>query len=63
MEINLLKQSYKNQLVKAGVDSYRAEQAVKNLTKEELQLIREIWSDWAAVLTESEIIAIIKEKS
>ena len=54
MEIEKLKQSYKNQLVRAGVDSHKAEQTVKNLTREELQLIGEIWSDWAVTLTENE---------
>jgi len=55
METEKLKQSYKNQLVRAGVDSHKAEQAVKNLTREELQLIREIWSEWAVVLTENHL--------
>ncbi len=55
METEKLKQSYKKQLIRAGVDSYKAEQAVKNLTREELQLIREIWSEWAVTLKENEI--------
>ncbi|MBV9388016.1 MAG: hypothetical protein JOZ78_16455 [Chroococcidiopsidaceae cyanobacterium CP_BM_ER_R8_30] len=54
METQKLKQSYKNQLIKAGIDSYKAEQVVKNLTREDLQLIREIWLEWALTLTENE---------
>ncbi len=54
METEKLKQSYKMQLLRAGVNSHKAEQAIKNLTKEELQLIREIWSEWAVTLTENE---------
>ncbi len=54
MEIEKLKQSYKNQLLKAGVDAHRAEQAIKNMTREELQLIREIWSEWTVVLPQTE---------
>lgn len=49
MEINLLKQSYKNQLVRAGVDHHKAEQAIEDMTSEELQLIQEVWSDWVLV--------------
>lgn len=58
MEVEDLKQSYKNQLIKAGVDLYRAEQAINNIKDEELQLIREFWSDWSVVFsqTENEIV-------
>lgn len=58
MEVEELKQSYKNQLIKAGVDFQRAEQAINNIKDEELQLIREFWSDWTVVFsqTENEII-------
>lgn len=55
MEIEKLKQSYKNQLVKAGVDLCRAEQVVRNVTLEELQLILEIWPEWALVLEKNEL--------
>lgn len=55
MEIEKLKQSYKNQLVKAGVDLRRAEQVVRNVTLEELQLILEIWPEWALVLEKNEL--------
>ncbi len=49
-----LKQSYKNQLIKAGVDLHKAERVAINLTREELQLIHEIWPEWAAVLARTE---------
>ncbi len=55
METEKLRQSYKKQLIRAGVDSHKAEQAIKNLTREELQLIRDIWSEWAVTLKENEI--------
>lgn len=51
MKIEKLKQSYQEQLVKAGVEAYRAEQAAKVLTIEQLQLIGEIWPKWASNLT------------
>lgn len=54
METQKLKQSYKNLLVRAGVDSQRAEYVVKNMTKEELQLIYDTWPEWAVVLPRSE---------
>lgn len=49
MKTEKLEQSYKDQLVKAGVDFHRAEQAAKILSREELKLIGEIWPEWAAV--------------
>ena len=45
-----LEQSYKDQLVKVGVDFQRAEQASKVLTSEQLLLVSEIWPEWATVL-------------
>ncbi|MBV9385097.1 MAG: hypothetical protein JOZ78_01580 [Chroococcidiopsidaceae cyanobacterium CP_BM_ER_R8_30] len=54
MEIERLKQSYKNQLVKAGVDIRRAEQVVRTVTQEELQLILEILPERALVLEKKE---------
>lgn len=54
MEIEKLKQSYKKQLLQAGVDAHIAEQAIQNMTREELQLIREIWSEWTLVLPQIE---------
>jgi hypothetical protein len=52
MEFNLIKQSYQDQLIKAGVSPQRAEEAASVLNHEELQLISEIWSDWAAVFSQ-----------
>lgn len=54
MEINLIKQSYKNQLVRAGVDHHKAEKAVEDMTSEDLQLIQEVWSDWVLVSHQTE---------
>jgi hypothetical protein len=42
-----VKQAYKNQLIKAGVCSHRAAQVAENLSAGELQIITEIWSQWA----------------
>ncbi|HEY9846958.1 MAG TPA: hypothetical protein V6D03_12280 [Candidatus Caenarcaniphilales bacterium] len=54
MKTEKLQQSYKEQLVVAGVDPQRAEQAAKVVTWEQLQLIREIWPDWAAAFLQLE---------
>ncbi len=54
METQKLKQSYKNLLLKAGVDFRKAEQVVKNMTREELQLIHDTWPEWVVVLPRSE---------
>lgn len=65
MEVEELKQSYKNQLMRAGVDFHKAEQAVSNMKDEDLQLIREVWSDWTVVFSqaENEILASIEISS
>lgn len=47
-----LEQSYKNQLVKVGVDFQRAEQAARALSGEELLLVSEIWPEWATVFSQ-----------
>lgn len=54
MKTEKLEQSYKDQLVKAGVDLHRAEQAAKVLSKDELQLISDIWPEWAVVFSQAE---------
>ena len=51
MKTETLKHFYKDQLVKAGVAPQRAEQAAQILTSEQLQLISEIWPEWAATFT------------
>ena len=58
MEANKLRQSYKDELIKVGVEPYRAEQAAQTLTRDELQMIGDIWSEWAALFykIEREII-------
>jgi len=53
MKTQKLENSYKDQLVKAGVAPHRAEQAAKNLTKEQLQLISEIWPEWAFAFSQA----------
>ena len=54
MEVEELKQFYKKQLLKAGVDFHQAEQAINHIEDEEVQLIREIWADWTAVFSQAE---------
>ena len=51
MTFDNLKQSYQQQLVRAGVHPKKAEKAAKTLTIEEFQLIGEIWSEWATVVS------------
>ena len=63
MKAEMLKQSYKQQLVKAGVDFYRAEQAANILTWEELQLISEIWPEWAAAFSQTECEGLASRES
>lgn len=54
MKTEQLEQSYKDQLVKAGVDSHRASLAAKSLSRDELQLISEIWPEWAVAFSQAE---------
>lgn len=42
-----LKQAYREQLIQAGVCQNRAVQVAETLTPIELEIITEIWSDWA----------------
>lgn len=51
MKTETLKHFYKDRLVKAGVAPQRAEQAAQMLTDEQLQLISDIWPEWAATFT------------
>ena len=55
MKTEKLKQSYKDQLVKVGVDPHRAENAANVLTSEQLQLIGEIWPEWTTVFLQTEV--------
>ena len=48
MELDQLQESYYAQLLKAGVNSDKARLAASSLSKEQLNLIREIWSDWSS---------------
>ena len=63
MQAEVLKQSYKQQLVKAGVDFHRAEQAANILTWEDLQLISEIWPEWAATCSQTECEGLASRES
>lgn len=55
MKTERLKQSYRNQLIKAGIAPHRAEQAADTLTPEELRLIGEIWPEWTAAFSPVEV--------
>lgn len=55
MKTEKLERSYKDQLVKAGVPPHKAEQAAKTLTNEQLQLIGDIWPEWAVSLSQVEV--------
>lgn len=54
LKINKLQQAYMDQLLKAGVDFQRAEQAAIGVTREELLLICEIWPEWAIAFSRTE---------
>ncbi|MGK7931581.1 MAG: hypothetical protein AB4041_09125 [Microcystaceae cyanobacterium] len=54
MQCDQLKQSYQEQLIKAGVPPQRAAKAASALTLEELQLIGEIWLDWGSFFAQAE---------
>ena len=49
MKPKQIKQFYKEQLIKKGVDCQKAELAASNLTTDELRLISEIWSEWGII--------------
>lgn len=53
MNHTTLKQSYQEQLVRAGVPLNKAEQAAKILTLEELRMISEIWPEWANIFSQA----------
>ena len=45
-----LKQIYQAELIKVGVSRHKAEKAAQNITLEQLNLIAEVWLDWAKIL-------------
>ena len=52
MKPKQIKQFYKEQLIKKGVDCQKAELAASNLTNlttDELRIISEIWSEWGLI--------------
>ncbi len=61
MNSDEVKQSYQNQLLKAGVDTKKAKKAAENLSFEELLLICEIWQDWSIYSPEIQQIIHPKE--
>ncbi len=56
MKTDRLEESYKNQLIGAGVGFRKAEQAARLMTWEELRLIGEIWPEWAVTFCQAESI-------
>jgi hypothetical protein len=64
MKAKNLEQLYIDQLIKAGVSAAKAEQAARMLTREQLQLISEIWSDWATAFSqiEEETLSPVKKR-
>jgi hypothetical protein len=48
-----LQNSYRNELIKAGVSPQKAEQAAMSMSSEELIMIAEIWAQWAVVLAQA----------
>ncbi|MGK7944835.1 MAG: hypothetical protein AB4058_10245 [Microcystaceae cyanobacterium] len=55
IQYDQLKQSYQEQLIKAGVSPQRAAKAASVLTLEELELIAEIWLDWGCFFSQAEV--------
>jgi hypothetical protein len=47
------KHIYYKELIKAGVEPQKAEQAARNMTEKELLLIAEIWENWADVIEQT----------
>lgn len=54
MEINHFIECYREQLIKAGVEPLKAEEASKNINQDQLRIISEIWSEWAHVFSQLE---------
>lgn len=54
MDLLRMKQSYREQLVKVGVHPLKAEQAAKTLSAQELQMIGDIWPEWATIFAKTE---------
>ncbi|ACK72962.1 hypothetical protein PCC7424_4600 [Gloeothece citriformis PCC 7424] len=61
VEIHKLIKSYREQLIKSGVDPSKAEKASQNLDQEKLRIISEIWSEWAT--TVSQLESTVDEKA
>ena len=54
MELNKLRQVYCNQLIRFGVDPQQSVRSSKQLTREDFQLISEIWPAWDRVIAQSD---------
>lgn len=51
VDVNHLRYSYREELIKAGVSPQKAEQAAQAVTSQELFMIGEIWGQWATILS------------
>lgn len=54
MKTGELERSYRDELIKVGIESHRAEQAAKNLSWEQLLLISDIWLEWTPTFSQVE---------
>lgn len=53
MDSQYLQKLYQEQLIKAGVEIHKAQQASKILTMKEFQLISDIWPEWEAIIAQA----------
>jgi hypothetical protein len=49
MNMDYLKQSYRDLLVSSGICSKKATQACEDVTYDDLKIISEIWPDWGSI--------------
>ncbi len=54
METDTLKQAYRDQLVQVGVNVQKATAASQELSRNDLQMIGEIWPEWASAYLQIE---------
>jgi hypothetical protein len=55
MNLPHLQDSYKNLLVKVGVNSPKAENISKDLTLDDLRIISDIWPEWERIYFRPEV--------
>lgn len=63
METEKLKQAYRDQLIQMGVNFNKATQASEELTRNELQLIGEIWPEWASAYLQVERLVFSRRET